>query len=36
MTTIVSVFGILGRFAGDLLMSALGWARSLLVEAVAQ
>lgn len=30
MTTIVSVFGILGRFAGDLLMSALGWASSLL------
>ncbi|HLY15564.1 MAG TPA: hypothetical protein VKR24_14545, partial [Candidatus Limnocylindrales bacterium] len=30
MTTIVSVLGILGRFAGDLLMSALGWASSLL------
>jgi hypothetical protein len=30
MTTIVSVFGILGRFAGDLLTSALGWASSLL------
>ncbi len=30
MTTIVSVFGILGRFAGDLMMSALGWASSLL------
>jgi hypothetical protein len=30
VTTIVSVFGILGRFAGDLMMSALGWASSLL------
>ena len=30
MTTLVSVFGILGRFAGDLMMSALGWASSLL------
>jgi hypothetical protein len=30
MTTIVSLFGIVGRFAGDLLMSALGWASSLL------
>jgi hypothetical protein len=30
MTTIISVFGILGRFAGDLMMSALGWASSLL------
>jgi hypothetical protein len=30
MTTIVSVFGILGRFAGDLLTTALGWASSLL------
>ena len=30
MTTLVSLFGILGRFAGDLLMSALGWASSLL------
>jgi hypothetical protein len=30
MTMIVSVFGILGRFAGDLMMSALGWASSLL------
>ena len=30
MTTLVSLFGIVGRFAGDLLMSALGWASSLL------
>lgn len=30
MTTIVSIMGILGRFAGDLLMSSLGWASSLL------
>lgn len=30
MTTIVSVFGIVGRFAGDLMMAALGWASSLL------
>lgn len=30
MTTVISLFGILGRFAGDLLMSALGWASSLL------
>jgi hypothetical protein len=28
--TFVSIFGILGRFAGDLLTSALGWASSLL------
>ena len=27
---IASVFGIVGRFAGDLLTSALGWASSLL------
>ena len=30
MTTIISVLGILGRFAGDLLTTALGWASSLL------
>ena len=30
MTMIASVFGIVGRFAGDLLTSALGWASSLL------
>src|SRR5450759_5582857 len=30
MTIIVSVFGFAGRFAGDLLTSALGWASSLL------
>ena len=30
MTIFVSIFGILGRFAGDLLTSALGWASSLL------
>jgi hypothetical protein len=30
MTMLFSVFGILGRFAGDLLTSALGWASSLL------
>ena len=30
MTILVSVFGIAGRFAGDLLTSALGWASSLL------
>ena len=30
MTTLISLFGIVGRFAGDLLMSALGWASSLL------
>jgi hypothetical protein len=30
MTMIVSVFGVAGRFAGDLLMTALGWASSLL------
>ena len=30
MTMLVSVFGIVGRFAGDLLTSALGWASSLL------
>jgi hypothetical protein len=30
MTMVVSIFGILGRFAGDLLTSALGWASSLL------
>jgi hypothetical protein len=30
MTTFVSIFGIVGRFAGDLVTSALGWASSLL------
>ncbi len=30
MTTLISIFGIVGRFAGDLMMSALGWASSLL------
>jgi undecaprenyl-diphosphatase len=30
MTFLLSGFGLLGRFAGDLLMSALGWASSLL------
>jgi len=30
MTIIVSIFGVAGRFAGDLLMTALGWASSLL------
>jgi hypothetical protein len=30
MTILVSVFGFAGRFAGDLLTSALGWASSLL------
>jgi hypothetical protein len=30
MTILVSVFGVAGRFAGDLLTSALGWASSLL------
>ncbi len=30
MTMLVSAFGILGRFAGDLLTSALSWASSLL------
>lgn len=30
MTTVISVFGIVGRVAGDLLTSALGWASSLL------
>jgi hypothetical protein len=30
MTILVSVFGFVGRFAGDLLTSALGWASSLL------
>jgi hypothetical protein len=30
VTTIVSIFGIAGRFAGDLMTSALGWASSLL------
>ena len=29
MTILVSVFGFAGRFAGDLLTSALGWASSL-------
>jgi hypothetical protein len=30
MTILVSAFGVLGRFAGDLLTSALSWASSLL------
>jgi hypothetical protein len=30
MTILISIFGIAGRFAGDLLTSALGWASSLL------
>jgi len=30
MTMLISVFGVAGRFAGDLLTSALGWASSLL------
>ena len=30
MTILISAFGVAGRFAGDLLMSALGWASSLL------
>ena len=30
MTILVSIFGVAGRFAGDLLTSALGWASSLL------
>jgi hypothetical protein len=30
MTILISAFGFAGRFAGDLLMSALGWASSLL------
>ena len=30
MTTLISILGIAGRFAGDLLTSALGWASSLL------
>src|SRR5665811_160362 len=30
VTILVSVFGFAGRFAGDLLTSALGWASSLL------
>jgi hypothetical protein len=30
VTLLISAFGIAGRFAGDLLMSALGWASSLL------
>jgi hypothetical protein len=30
MTILVSIFGMAGRFAGDLLTSALGWASSLL------
>jgi hypothetical protein len=30
MTLLISAFGFAGRFAGDLLMSALGWASSLL------
>jgi hypothetical protein len=30
MTMLISVFGVAGRFAGDLLTTALGWASSLL------
>ncbi len=30
MTILISIFGFAGRFAGDLLTSALGWASSLL------
>ena len=30
MTMLLSIFGVLGRFAGDLLTSALSWASSLL------
>ena len=30
MTILISAFGFAGRFAGDLLMTALGWASSLL------
>ena len=30
MTILISMFGVAGRFAGDLLTSALGWASSLL------
>ena len=30
MTILISAFGVAGRFAGDLLMTALGWASSLL------
>lgn len=30
VTILISVFGFAGRFAGDLLMTALGWASSLL------
>ena len=30
MTLIVSALGVAGRFAGDLLQSALGWASNLL------
>ncbi|HEX7472859.1 MAG TPA: hypothetical protein VF323_07235, partial [Candidatus Limnocylindrales bacterium] len=30
MTTIISIFGLAGRVAGDLMTSALGWASSLL------
>jgi hypothetical protein len=30
MTMVISIFGIAGRFAGDLVTSALGWASSLL------
>ena len=30
MTMLLSGFGLLGRFAGDLLTSALSWASSLL------
>ena len=36
MTIIVSVFGVIGRFAGDLLTSATGWAGSLMYGRVPQ
>jgi hypothetical protein len=36
MTAIVSLFGIIGRFAGDLLNSATGWAGALMFGRVPQ
>ena len=36
MTAIVSLFGIIGRFAGDLINSATGWAGSLMFGRVPQ
>ena len=36
MTMLVSIFGVAGRFAGDLLTTALGWASSLLFGRVPQ